>query len=457
MFVLRDKLTACSYFPLTRLIFHTTIPARRDAPLLCPPDGRENQAPSGGRWPVLIFSHGLGGSKNAYSHICGSLASYGMVVMAPEHRDGSVPASFIRKTKNTEAKTIPYRQIGSGGVEKIADGKRDPMLRIRCWELGLLYKCLLKMDKGEPFTNLAADKTASGPIFTSSMDIHTPGQVAWAGHSFGTATIIEFVKSVFYKSDVLLPAMATSPTLDAQITPASPLICLDLWALPLGSPETASLLSKPLPCYTLKREPTSITSPPLAILSQTFFDWPANRKSTISALSARSSPLSERFVPPSEPSPLMFYVPQSIHLSQSDFGPLFPWINRRALGAYDPERTIGLNIWAIVDYLRRSFDVGNSTAPEQQAGSGIDVSSWSLLAKFDPATLSGGDKDASSSARILDMSGRSGIDGWVPVIDKAPSTPMAETVSESDSGYVSSENKESTATATTIPTKTPMP
>lgn len=37
----------------------------------------------------MVFSHGLGGSRNSYCHLLGSLASHGVVVVAAEHRDGS--------------------------------------------------------------------------------------------------------------------------------------------------------------------------------------------------------------------------------------------------------------------------------------------------------------------------------------------------------------------------------
>ena len=53
----------------------------------------ENAAPkangggdSGGRWPVVVFSHGLGCCRGAYSRVCYDLASYGFVVAAVEHR-----------------------------------------------------------------------------------------------------------------------------------------------------------------------------------------------------------------------------------------------------------------------------------------------------------------------------------------------------------------------------------
>ncbi|KIJ20333.1 hypothetical protein PAXINDRAFT_96552, partial [Paxillus involutus ATCC 200175] len=62
------------------------IPVHPDAPLLNPLDTAPSK-PS--PWPLVIFSHGLGGSRTAYSQICTAMASSGHVVLALEHRDGS--------------------------------------------------------------------------------------------------------------------------------------------------------------------------------------------------------------------------------------------------------------------------------------------------------------------------------------------------------------------------------
>ncbi|KAF3934997.1 hypothetical protein ABW20_dc0100670 [Dactylellina cionopaga] len=46
-------------------------------------------------FPLLMFSHGLGGSRSVYSSVCGEFASYGFVVIAIEHRDGSGSRSIV--------------------------------------------------------------------------------------------------------------------------------------------------------------------------------------------------------------------------------------------------------------------------------------------------------------------------------------------------------------------------
>ncbi|KAG2500884.1 hypothetical protein HYH03_001644 [Edaphochlamys debaryana] len=48
-----------------------------------------------GPLPVVIFSHGIAGTRNAYSSICIELASRGYVVMALEHSDGSASTARL--------------------------------------------------------------------------------------------------------------------------------------------------------------------------------------------------------------------------------------------------------------------------------------------------------------------------------------------------------------------------
>ena len=48
-----------------------------------------------GTMPCVVFTHGMAGMSQSYSHYLGSIASHGYVVAAVEHRDGSGPGSII--------------------------------------------------------------------------------------------------------------------------------------------------------------------------------------------------------------------------------------------------------------------------------------------------------------------------------------------------------------------------
>ena len=336
-----------SYLPIFRLIFHTTIPASQDAQSLPPP------ANIGGRWPVMVFSHGLGGTKNAYSHLAGSLASHGMVVIAPEHRDGSAPISFIQSTDGSPAKAVGYRAVPHKPSPR-SEEARNKQLEIRLWELGLIHEALLKLDSSPAQLQKVGTPASQDPnplsMFASTLDVHTPGKISWSGHSFGAASVVQFIKSVYYHesrpSNGYKPLYSPIPasSLVSQVTPSSPVVLLDLWAMPLLSSPTSYLWSKPLPAHTSRGG-----SPPLAILSEAFFKWTSNLQETKRAISSRVGEPSAL-----EAKPHIFYPISSAHLSQSDFGPLFPWLTKKIFKAEDPERTLRLNVRAILESLRRS-------------------------------------------------------------------------------------------------------
>jgi len=59
---------------------------------------------SGGKFPVVVFSHGISGHRSCYSTYCASLASYGFVVAAIEHRDRSASWSYyLKESTSSEA------------------------------------------------------------------------------------------------------------------------------------------------------------------------------------------------------------------------------------------------------------------------------------------------------------------------------------------------------------------
>ncbi|KAJ4366382.1 hypothetical protein N0V83_008018 [Neocucurbitaria cava] len=340
------------------------MPVHENADLLKPTN-------TSNRWPVMMFSHGLGGSRNAYSHICGSLASHGVVVVAPDHRDGSSPLSIHHTPGQKEKlKRVEYRPIAHKPSTEVYEA-RDEQLRIRLWELGMIHHALLKIDEGRRVKNVAPEhhhhKKGEKDLlamFTNLLSVHEPGSISFAGHSFGACTMIQFVKSVYYRTSS--PAAGYKPlytplgdsSIVHQITPSSPVTLLDLWTLPSQSPDTAWLRSKPMPCYDAPTGGKNL----LAILSEGFFNWSANFKETKRIV---AKPVRSQSKFPDQPGPHIFYPISSAHLSQSDFGVLFPWVTTKVFGAKEPERVLKLNTRAILQTLRESgIRVANTSAQD---------------------------------------------------------------------------------------------
>lgn len=348
----------------------------------------------------MIFSHGLGGTKNAYSHLCGSLSSHGVVVVAPDHRDGSAPLSLIRDNPGSSPRPIEYKSMPHKQSPEVEEA-RDSQLKIRLWELGLIHEALLKLDRGEPLINTLAenssDKAGQLDMFSSSLEVHKPGSISWAGHSFGAASVVQLVKSVFYRQKKPAASRAlfepsTSSQIAHQITSSSPVYLLDLWCLTLMSNSTRWLNELPLPCYA----PGGPGGRNLvAILSEAFFKW----ESHLSQLKRSISEDPSLTVPSSihHPAPYVFYPVSSAHLSQSDFGLLFPWFTKKAFKAQDPARTLCLNTRAILEVMRRN---------------GIEVADTSL-SDMEEATSEGNtsSSQAGQDPKILKRDGS--VAGWV--------------------------------------------
>lgn len=300
-------------------------------------------------------------------------------MIAPDHRDGSAPLSCIREKPGSAPRYVEYRSISHQQSPEVEQA-RDDQLKIRLWELGLIHEALLKIDRGEPLTNTLedtpADTTRNLAMFTSSLEVHNPGSISWSGHSFGAASVVQFVKSAFYHKAKGAPTSyeplfqpSASSQIAHQITPSTPVFLLDLWCLPLLSRSTRWLHDLPLPCYA-RGGPGGGNL--LAILSEAFFKWNNNLvelKRTVSENPSSSTPENQ-----THPAPYIFYPASSAHLSQSDFGILFPWFTKKAFKAQDPDRTLRLNTRAILEVMRRNAtEVADTSAIDmEESASGTE-------------------------------------------------------------------------------------
>ena len=76
-----------------RLLFgNVYVPVIENAALKKPSDSSSSESSSSSspnhnnKWPIVVFSHGIGCSRFMYSQICYDIASYGFIVAATEHR-----------------------------------------------------------------------------------------------------------------------------------------------------------------------------------------------------------------------------------------------------------------------------------------------------------------------------------------------------------------------------------
>ncbi|KYG47917.1 hypothetical protein M433DRAFT_84785 [Acidomyces richmondensis BFW] len=346
---------AVSY--VAQQLYWVKLPAHRNAKLLDPPTSNR-------RWPVTFFSHGLAGSRNAYSQICGDLASNGMIVISLDHRDGSSPIQYVRATATTEAHVVYPVKIPHHPVTDDVYEGRDKQLRIRLWEICMAFEALVKIDRGHHIENLDSNTSRIRQErmevlwqFNDMMDIHRPGKVTWAGHSFGAATTVQLLKSIFYYQErcemdgkpLIIPNRDAA--IVGQIVAESPTVLLDMWCMPLQSPSQKFLWDRPLPSFAIGG-PNGANV--LSILSEAFKNWEDNLN-IIKAVAAKPS-LSRRPSRTKEhkSGPHMFYVARSQHFNQSDFGIVFSYIAYRVTKAEEPEWCLALNTRAMVQVIRES-------------------------------------------------------------------------------------------------------
>ncbi len=263
---------------------------------------------------------------------------------------------------------MPYTRIPHSQTPDVWDA-RNKQLRIRLWELGLLMEALTGIDAGDERilkSNMnRTTPTAALAQFAGQLDIKDPGKVIFAGHSFGAASIVQLLKSTYYAGSPELEEMKKPlfvPRKDSaiarQITEQNLVMLLDMWCFPLLSKDTAPLFRLPLPIYADKPSAPGGNAL-LAVESETFFKWKEHLH--VKARFLSPDPTAEVVSPTAYERPVtgiklsepnFFYVKNSAHLNQSDFGILFPWLTKKVFGAEQPERALRLNLRAQLQLLR---------------------------------------------------------------------------------------------------------
>ena len=135
------------------------------------------------KWPLVVFSHGMGCSRFAYSRICTDLASHGFVVAATEHREGSAALSYTME--RGQKVWINHRRVS--GEEK-EYSVRNSQLQLRISEIIRTLNLMEELEKGSNVSNVLEDRSEYDlRMFKNTMDISNP---IMAGHSYGGATTL---------------------------------------------------------------------------------------------------------------------------------------------------------------------------------------------------------------------------------------------------------------------------
>jgi len=173
------------------------------------------------KWPVIIFSHGMGCSRFAYSRICTDLASHGFLVGAVEHRDGSACLSFSMGEAG-ERKLIPHLRVTEADNEYLV---RHTQLLQRAQEAARALDLVTSLAKGETVANVLTNKQDFDlSMFTERLELSSP---VMAGHSFGGATtLLALHQEQRFKQGLVLDGWLF-PLRDYQLSPSQPIVFIN--------------------------------------------------------------------------------------------------------------------------------------------------------------------------------------------------------------------------------------
>ncbi|KAI8052308.1 platelet-activating factor acetylhydrolase [Syncephalis plumigaleata] len=349
---------------IASIVRFTKLPACMDAPVATRlPEDEDKESPPPAkdhpyRFPVVVFSHGLGGCRTTYSGICGELASHGFVVCAIEHRDGTASVTSLDKGK----RTIPYRRPKRDEDEY---RMRRGQIHHRLGEVHSAWELLERLDSGDAVdncleesaatlnnddTNVAMSNGFDQKQLKNRLDLN---RAAMAGHSFGGATTIEALRE-----------------------PGTPYKCgvaFDPWMFAV-SKEVNNNGTTTNDKDDQRAKPTP--PPIMAINSQAFTKWSQNynilrdhmiywngkqRESSAATKQQQQEDanahshrtLEQGIYGPS----WLFTVRNSEHPHQSDFalllGSIVTYIPFAKIG--DPAQTLGLNTQVCLEFLRHTL------------------------------------------------------------------------------------------------------
>ncbi|OLN81766.1 Platelet-activating factor acetylhydrolase [Colletotrichum chlorophyti] len=374
------KFFSVPHLPVTAYIaatsMFTKIPALRNAKLAenWPEEMLGDEGPTGQTarneescssekptFPVIIFSHGLGGSRMSYSSICGELASYGFVVVAVEHRDGSGARTYVNLPESREVSdsdsTLNHANVKRMSSNQLKRGKGDErkdqhycvdylfpkdnaqdtaphnargvdtelrtaQIEMRMAEMEEAYRMLGYINSGKGHEVEAMNLRRKGNVASSSKGLTGIVWDDWKdrmflenvtvmGHSFGGATTVETLRR-------------------ESLGWVGQGIILDAWgpATPLAGEDASHRVKKPL----------------LAIGSEAFMYWKDNFERLVDVCNEAKTENALTW---------MMTIRGSTHLSQTDFAILYStWTDLLMKTLVNPLRATYLTISPSLEFLK---------------------------------------------------------------------------------------------------------
>jgi len=176
------------------------------------------------KFPLIVFSHGIGCSRELYSQFCADWASFGFIVAAIEHRDGSACVSqahdpMVRSSKRNIR--IDHRYVGSHEDEYLI---RNEQVHFRSGEVSRMMDLMVRINEGNVVKNVAAGDCGGGgdaanDCFNNFKDRIDLKDAVLIGHSFGGATtLLNLSRDHRFKLGVLMDPWMF-PIRDEVLTP----------------------------------------------------------------------------------------------------------------------------------------------------------------------------------------------------------------------------------------------
>ena len=155
-------------------LLQATHPSPAELPVLQPPANCIG-------WPVVIFSHGLAGCADMYTELCREIASFGYVVVALEHEDGS----GCHATRRSDGAFVRYvRPDNTPYSRQKVTSFREAFLEQRVDEVQRVLALLLQ-DRNE----ISPSRDMPSTLHNLLRHIDT-SRISLAGHSFGAASML---------------------------------------------------------------------------------------------------------------------------------------------------------------------------------------------------------------------------------------------------------------------------